>query len=135
MPHLVIHYSAELETELDMAALCRALADTIIGIRDEAGMQPFPTGGTRVFAHPAAHSAVGDGQHDCAFAYFNLRIARGRSAAMKQALGEALAATVRHHFGPVLARRNVGLTLQVDEGAEVFDAKIGNLHALYAKAR
>jgi 5-carboxymethyl-2-hydroxymuconate isomerase len=135
MPHLVIHYSAELEPEVDMASLCRALADTIIGMRDEAGAQPFPTGGTRVFAHPAAHCAVADGQHDCAFAYFNLRIARGRSAAVQQALGEALAATIRQHLAPLLARRNVGLTLQVDEGAEVFDAKLGNLHALYAKAR
>jgi hypothetical protein len=28
----------------------------------------------------------------------------------------------------------VGLTLQIDEGHEVFDAKLGNLHALFAKA-
>jgi 5-carboxymethyl-2-hydroxymuconate isomerase len=134
MPHLVIQYSAELETELDVRALCRALADTIVGVRDETGAQPFPTAGTRVLAHPAPHSAVGDGQHDCSFAYFNLRIARGRSTAVQQALGEALAATIRRHLAPVLARRNVGLTLQVDEGGEVFDAKLGNLHALYAKA-
>jgi 5-carboxymethyl-2-hydroxymuconate isomerase len=33
----------------------------------------------------------------------------------------------------VLARRSVGLTLQVDEGPEVFDAKFGNLHSLFAK--
>ena len=37
------------------------------------------------------------------------------------------------HFGPVLARRPVGLTLQVDVGAEVFDAKFGNLHPLFNK--
>lgn len=135
MPHLVINYSAELEPELDVHTLCRALADTIVGFRDEAGTQPFPTGGTRVFAYPARHTAVADGRHDCAFAYFNLRIARGRSAAVKQAIGEALAAAIRQHLAPLLARRNVGLTLQVDEGAEVFDAKLGNLHSLYAKAR
>ena len=135
MPHLVINYTAELEPELDMRALCRALADALVTFRDEAGAQPFPTGGTRVFAYPARHSAVADGQHDCAFAYFNLRIARGRSAAVKQAVGDTLAATIRQHLAPLLARRHVGLTLQVDEGAEVFDAKLGNLHALYAKAR
>jgi 5-carboxymethyl-2-hydroxymuconate isomerase len=33
----------------------------------------------------------------------------------------------------VLARRPVGLTLQVDEGHEVFDAKFGNLHPLFNK--
>lgn len=135
MPHLVIQYSAELEPDLDMDSLCRGLADTIVGFRDETGAAPFPVGGTRVLAYPAPHSAVGDGKHDCAFAYFKLRIARGRSPAVKQALGEALAATIRQHLAPLLESRNVGLTLQMDEGAEVFDAKLGNLHALYAKAR
>jgi 5-carboxymethyl-2-hydroxymuconate isomerase len=133
MPHLVIQYSAELESELDFKALCTSLAATVIGLRDEAGAPPFPIGGTRVLAYPAAHGAVADGQHDCAFAYFNLRIARGRSEAVKKAAGEALAATIRRHFAPLLARRNVGLTLQIDEGAEVFDAKLGNLHSLYAR--
>lgn len=135
MPHLVIQYSAELEPELDVGALCRALADTIVALRDETGASPFPTAGTRVFAYPAAHGAVADDAHDCAFAYFNLRIAPGRSPGVKQALGAALAGTIRAQLAPLLARRNVGLTLQIDEGAEVFDAKIGNLHALYAKAR
>ena len=135
MPHLVIQYSPELETEIDMKALCRGLADTLTSVRDQAGAQPFPTAGTRVFAYPAAHRAVADRQHDCAFVHFNLRVARGRSEAVKQAAGEALAATIRSHFAPVLARRNVGLTLQIDEGAEVFDAKLGNLHALYTKPR
>ena len=37
------------------------------------------------------------------------------------------------HFAPVLARRPVGLTLQVDVGNEVFDAKFGNLHPLFAR--
>jgi 5-carboxymethyl-2-hydroxymuconate isomerase len=34
----------------------------------------------------------------------------------------------------VLAQRPIGLTLQIDEGAEVFDAKFGNLHPLFAKS-
>src|SRR2546427_626484 len=80
MPHLTILYTPELEAETDMPALCRALADTLVHFRDADGSQPFPTGGVRVLAYPAAHAAVGDGQHDGGFAYFNLRIARGRSA-------------------------------------------------------
>ncbi len=38
-------------------------------------------------------------------------------------------------IGPLLAPRRVGVTLQVDEGAEVFDAKLGNLHALNNAAK
>ena len=58
---------------------------------------------------------------------------RSFSAAVHRAVGEALAAVVREQMAPVLAQHPVGLTLQVDEGPEVFDAKLGNLHPLFAK--
>ena len=133
MPHLVIVYTPNLDAETDIGALCRRLADTMLTVRDEQGAQVFPTGGTRVLAYPAAHYAVADDSGDHAFCYFNLRMGRGRSAAVQQAAGQALADAAMAHFAPVLARRPVGLTLQVDVGAEVFDAKFGNLHALFAR--
>ncbi|MEY3474832.1 MAG: 5-carboxymethyl-2-hydroxymuconate Delta-isomerase, partial [Pseudomonadota bacterium] len=61
MPHLVVLYTPNLERDLDMTALCRALADAMLAVRDEDGKQVFPTGGTRVLAYPAAHCAVSDG--------------------------------------------------------------------------
>jgi 5-carboxymethyl-2-hydroxymuconate isomerase len=133
MPHLVILYTPDLETETDMTALCRTLADAMLTVRDEAGAQVFPTGGTRVLAYPAAHFAVADGSGDFAFCWFHLRMGRGRSEATQRAAGQALADAAKQHFAPVLARRAVGLTLQVDVGDEVFDAKFGNLHPLFAK--
>lgn len=134
MPHLVILYTPQLDAETDMTALCRTLADTMGAARDEAGKPVFPIGGVRVLAYPAAHHAVADGSGDHAFCYFQLRMARGRSAATQRAVGQALAHAAKAHLAPVLARRPVGLTLQVDEGAEVFDARFGNLHALFTKA-
>ena len=134
MPHLVLLYTPNLEAELDMTGLCRSLADTMLTVRDEAGAQVFPIGGTRVLAYPAAHYAVADGSGDFAFCWFHLRMGRGRSEAVQQAAGQALVAAAKEHFAPVLARRPVGLTLQVDIGAEVFDAKFGNLHPLFMKA-
>ena len=35
------------------------------------------------------------------------------------------------HFQPVFMQRHIGLTLQIDEGHEVFDAKHSNLHPLF----
>ena len=134
MPHLVILYTRNLEAETDIAALCRRLADTMLEVRDEAGKAVFPTGGVRVLAYPAAHCAVADSQRDYAFVYLNLRMARGRSDVAKKNAGAALAAATSAHFAPVLAQRPLGLTLQIDEGTEVFDAKIGNLHPLFSKA-
>ncbi len=61
MPHVVILYTGNLESEAGMSQLCRKLADTMLSVRDEAGKQVFPTGGTRVYALPAPHFAVADG--------------------------------------------------------------------------
>ena len=134
MPHLVILYTPNLERETEMSTLCRALADTMLAVRDEADKPVFPPGGVRVLAYPAAHAAVADGQRDYGFVYLNLRMARGRSETAKKNAGAALTAAVRAHFATVLAARPLGLTLQIDEGAEVFDAKLGNLHPLFGKS-
>ena len=75
---------------------------------------------------------MADGSGDHAFMYFNVRMAKGRSAGLHRAVGEALSAMIRDQLGPLLAARPVGLTLQIDEGHEVFDAKLGNLHPLFA---
>ena len=61
MPHLVILYTGNLDAIVDMPALCRELADTMLAVRDDDGAQVFPTGGTRVLAYPAPHFAVADG--------------------------------------------------------------------------
>ena len=134
MPHLVILYTKQLDAETDMGTLCRSLADAMLAVGDESGQAVFPTGGVRVLAYPAAHSAVADGSGQHGFAWLNLRMGRGRSEAVKLRAGEALTATARAHFAPLLARRRCGLTLQIDEGPEVFDAKFGNLHPLFTKA-
>ena len=133
MPHVVILYTPNLDAETDMTALCRTLAAAMQTVRDEAGQAVFPTGGIRVLAYPAAHFAVADGSGDFGFCWLNLRMGRGRSAAVQQAAGQALADAAKAHFAPLLAQRHVGLTLQVDEGPEVFDAKFGNLHPLFKK--
>jgi 5-carboxymethyl-2-hydroxymuconate isomerase len=141
MPHLVILYTANLDAA--MPSLCRRLADTMLALRDDDERPVFPPGGTRVLAYPAAHAAVADGgaagraaggDGDYGFAWFNLRMARGRSEAVRQRAGEAITAAVREHFAQTLAARHVGLTIQVDEGHEVFDAKVSSLHPLFAPA-
>ena len=131
MPHLVILYTPTLEAETDMTVLCRSLADAMLLVHDDAGKQVFPTGGTRVLAYPAAHYAVADGQADYAFVYLNLRMGRGRNDATRRRAGDALLMATKAHFQPVFKQRYIGITLQIDEGHEVFDAKHSNLHPLF----
>jgi 5-carboxymethyl-2-hydroxymuconate isomerase len=132
MPHVVIHYTANLDPDAAMDVLCRSLAEVIVAQRDASGAAVFPIGGTRVLAYPAPHFAVADGAADRAFVYLNVRIAAGRERSLVSAAGEALIAAVRSHFAAIFASRPVGITLQVDEGAPVFDAKHSNLHPLFA---
>jgi 5-carboxymethyl-2-hydroxymuconate isomerase len=132
MPHVTIQYTANLDPEADMATLCAALAEVIGAQRDGDGRRVFPIGGTRVMAYPAAVYAVADGAPDRAFVYLNVRIAPGRASPLVAATGEALMAAVRGHFAALFASRPLGITLQIDEGAPVFDAKHSNLHPLFA---
>lgn len=143
MPHLVILYTDQLDHAVNMTLLCRQLADAMLSINDESGKQVFPTGGTRVLAYPAAHHAVADGgaaglaaggDGEYAFAYLNLRMGRGRSEAVQKQIGETLLGVVQNFFDPIMAHTHVGVTLQIDVGHEVFDAKHSNLHPLFSKA-
>ena len=119
MPHLVILYSGNLDARTDLSVLCRSLA------------------------YPAPHFAVSDGgaagraaggDGDYGFAYLNLRMGRGRSEAVQQGVGRALMAVAKVHFEPMMAAMHVGVTLQIDVGAEVFDAKHSTLHPLFNKS-
>jgi 5-carboxymethyl-2-hydroxymuconate isomerase len=136
MPHLTVLYTQNLDDDplIDLQSLCRQLADAMLTVRDEAGHQVFPTGGVRVLAYPAKYFAVADGKHDYAFVYLNLRMGRGRSAAVKQEAGNVLLAAAKAHLAPAFASRLIGLTLQIDEGQEVFDAKHSTIHPLFKGA-
>lgn len=134
MPHLVLYYSPDIERDVDVAGLCRELADCMLEQRDEQGRAVFPTGGTRVLAYPAAHAAIADGKGDYGFLYANLRMGNGRSAAVHQQVGDSLLAVLRARLDGLLAQRPVGVTLQIDESRnQVFDAKHSSLHPLFTK--
>lgn len=143
MPHLVILYTGQLDQAVDMKSLCRQLADAMLTVKDESGKQVFPTGGTRVLAYPAPHYAVSDGgaagvaaggDGDYAFVYLNLRMGRGRTEATQKRVGEALLGLAKAFFSPLMATKHMGVTMQIDVGQEVFDAKHSSLHPLFNKA-
>lgn len=134
MPHLVLLYTPDLEKEADFPTLCRALADAMLEQRDETGKAVFPTGGTRVLAYPATHSAVADGKGDYGFLYANLRMGIGRSATVHKTVGDNLMKVLNAGLGEILLKRPVGITLQIDESpGQVYDGKQSSLHPLFNK--
>lgn len=134
MPHLVLLYTPDLEQEVDISGLCRALADTMLKQRDESGRGVFPTGGTRVLAYPATHCAVADGKGNYGFLYANLRMGVGRSKAVHKSVGDSLLTVLSTHLDEVLQKRPLGITLQIDESSsQVYDGKHSSLHPLFNK--
>lgn len=132
MPHLVLLYTPDLESQADIPGLCRALAASMLEQRDESGKAVFPTGGTRVLAYPATHSAVADGKGDYGFLYANLRMGAGRNAAVHKQVGDSLLATLRQYLDALQQQRPIGLTLQIDESSgQVYDGKHSSLHPLF----
>ena len=141
MPHIIMNYSANLETLSDMQMLCNALADTLLSQRAEDASQVFPTGGVRVFAYPAAHCAIADGgaaameaggSSDYGFVYINLRMGRGRSPLVHTKVGDALLATASAHLDALFRTHHLGLTVQIDESpSQVYDGKRSTLHPLF----
>jgi len=140
MPHLVMLYTGNLDGQTHINTLCRSLADAMLDVKDDDGKQVFPTGGTRVLAYPAPHYAVADGgaaglaaggSGEYAFVYLNLRMGRGRSDATKKRAGDAILHAAKAFLEPVFENRHIGMTVQVDEGPEVYDAKHSTLHPLF----
>lgn len=132
MPHLVLLYTPDLEADADIPGLCRALADSMLEQRDEAGKSVFPTGGTRVLAYPAAHCAIADSKGDYGFLYANLRMGSGRSREVHMAVGNNLLQVLRGRLDGLLQQRPIGITVQIDESTQqVYDAKHSTLHPLF----
>ena len=133
MPHLTILYTPELESLSDMTALCRKLADTMLAQRDEAGR-----GGVSAGRHSRPRlsgGALGGGRRQ---ARLLVRLPQPAHGTRTQRGGEEAGrrrarATARSHFGALFEQRHLGLTLQIDEGAEVYDAKHSTIHPLFAK--
>ncbi len=138
MPPLVILYTSNLEQKIDFTPMCRELADTMLAQRDEEHKAVFPLGGTRVYAYPAPHFAVADGKppagQEMGFIYLNLRMASGRSAAVKKATGDALIEVLHRHVDAAVARDLIGLTLQIDEIPSAYDGRISSPHPFFNTA-
>lgn len=133
MPHLVVLYSGNLEKKVAIQPLCSLLAQAMKMAATEQGNQIFPTGGIRVLAFASTHFAIADEAAEYGFVYLNLRMARGRSDAIHQTIGTNLSAICEQYFANVQKEMPIGVTFQIDEGLEVFDAKHSSLHPLFSR--
>lgn len=113
MPHLIIQYTPNIDT--DLKVLSRTLNKTILSIRDKDGKQVFPEGGTRVMTFKAEDMSVGDGEGNYGFMFFLLRIVAGRDPAVIKETGDRLLAAIKEHIEPTFSKLPMGITLNIEE--------------------
>lgn len=128
MPHLSVEYSANLEADGRIDALCRELALCVDTQRD-GECKVFPTGGIRVRALRCEHYCIADGTLDAAFVHAHLKIGLGRSEAVRRATGDALLEVLKAHFADVFAQQGLALSVEINEFNELGTWKHNNLHA------
>ncbi len=127
MPHLIIEYSANLESDLDVRELVRAMHDTA------ATIETLPTAGIRTRAARRDNVMIADGHPDNGFINMTLRIAQGRTIDERRAAGEKLFGALNEFVSDVLARRPVALSFEIQEIETSTRWKHGNIRDYLAK--
>ena len=128
MPHLILEYSSNLETDVDIAALCAVMRDAMV----TTGI--FPLGGIRVRAFPCHTYVIADGDPDLAYLHMICRAGHGRPEDTRKQAAEAIYAAAEAHLKPLI-NRPFALSLDFDELSPVTSLKRYNTIHEHLKAK
>ncbi|WP_207885259.1 5-carboxymethyl-2-hydroxymuconate Delta-isomerase [Pseudomonas sp. 30_B] len=109
MPHIAIDYTANLANDLQPLDLPRKLH------KAAQAMGVFPINGLRTFARAIGEYRVGANTTNEAFINIQVRIAPGRPEELRQRIVDTLFATAEQTLAELIARRPVGLQLEITE--------------------
>lgn len=127
MPHQIIEYSGNLDSDLDIEELVRVLHETAVGI------DFLPTGGIRTRAARREHFLIADGHPDNSFINVTLRIAKGRTPEERKSAGQILFAALQHFVDSVYDSRPMALSFEIQEIDPESRWKQGNIRDYMAK--
>ena len=113
MPHFTIEYSADLDSTVDMTAVC----ETVRKAAARTGI--FPLGGIRVRAIRCEHYAIADGRLGLSFLAMVLRLGEGRDLATRKQAGADVFKALSDHLESVFADRPLALSfdMQINDAA------------------
>jgi len=126
MPHLIIEYSANLETDIDI----QRLVDVAHGAMIAAG--PFEVGGIRTRAARRDAYAIADQHPDNGFVHMSLTIGPGRGDSTTEAAGTSVFDTVAAFLSPLMADHPIALSFYIFQSQPPFSWKKNNLPAAVA---
>ena len=121
MPHLMIDYSANVEPDVDMGALCDTLRDVA------ASIDAFPLAGVKVRAVRVDHYAIADGNPEHGFIDISVRIREGRDTKTKQNAAQKLFDAANEFVAGVMQRRSLALSLELRDIDAALSPKSGSI--------
>ena len=107
MPHISLEYSANMEDELPLDALCDAVLEAALG----NGV--FEVGAVRVRAIRCDHYAIADRDPRNGFVDGSLRLGGRRDLATKRRVGEAIVEAMSTCLAPWLEGEHFALSFEV----------------------
>jgi 5-carboxymethyl-2-hydroxymuconate isomerase len=121
MPHLIIDYSPNLDSAIDMAGLCDHL-------RVVAGsLEAFPAAGVRVRAIATNHYSIADGNPAHGYIDVSVRLRGGRPDDVKKASVQALFEATRDFIAPVMAKQPIALSFEMRDIDPELSPKTGTI--------
>jgi 5-carboxymethyl-2-hydroxymuconate isomerase len=130
MPHVIVEYSANLESAIDVRQLLRNVHEAVLA----SGV--FEVGAVRTRATRHELAIVADGDRDNGFVHVEVRMAPGREAAARKSLANAILSALAADTRELYARTGLGLSVEVRELDYTAAVRLNNLHErMAAKGR
>ena len=109
MPHQIIEYSSNLETQVDMDGLVAALHNRA------AELEPIPLAGLRTRAFASTHFRVADSDPNNAYIAVYLRIAKGREEDTRITIGQTLHECLCDYVKEICDHNPIALSYEIQE--------------------
>lgn len=129
MPHLIVEYSANMESRIELPALLDKLRDGAL----ETGL--FPLGGLRVRAHRMEHYRIADCHPDNGYVHVTAWIGHGRPLDARRRAGDHLFDVLTAHFAALFEGAPFALSFNIQEFHPDLNWKRNNLHAYVRERR
>ena len=109
MPHIIVEYSSNLDSAMDVQGLCNALHQAMI----DSGEAPLA--GIRTRAVRREHYCVADRSPSNAFVHIIVRMREGRPKEAYQKVGEMIFAAAEKSLEKTLQKHPMQLALEMHE--------------------
>jgi len=117
----MIDYSANVEPDVDIGALCDTLRDVA------ASIDAFPLAGVKVRAVRVEHYAIADGNPEHGFIDISVRIREGRDMETKQNAAQKIFDAANEFVADVMRRRSLSLSLELRDIDAALSPKSGSI--------